>query len=325
MTLAALSLPVLDPAAAASAMVRLRDNLNLAVSGKAPQVTLAITCAVAQGHLLIEDVPGVGKTTLAEAFARSAGLSFARLQFTADLLPAEVIGVQVFHAPSASFEFRPGPLFRQMVVADELNRAPPRTQSALLEALAQGQVSVDGVTHALPSPFLVIATQNPLDLAGTYPLPDSQLDRFLMRLSLGYPSPEVETEVLRTRGPQEPLRTLPSVMRPDELSAVQRLAAGATVDRSVAEYAVRLLQETRKHPKIDRGGSTRAALALIAAAKAHALWDARHFVTPQDVKSMWSPVMAHRLMLKSSAAGAFGREEAATLLQDIARTVPVPR
>jgi len=325
MTLAARTLPVLDSSSAAAAMGRLRDNLNLAVGGKVAQVSLAVTCAVAQGHLLIEDVPGVGKTSLAEAFARSAGLSFARLQFTADLLPSEVIGVQVFHAPSASFEFRPGPLFRQLVVADELNRAPPRTQSALLEALAQGQVSVDGVTHPLPSPFLVIATQNPLDLAGTYPLPDSQLDRFLMRLSLGYPSPEVEAEILRTRGATDPLKSLPAVTRPEELAAIQRLAAGITVERSVADYAVKLLQETRRHPKIERGGSTRGALALIAAAKAHALWEARDFVTPQDIKAMWAPVMAHRLMLKSSVAGAFAREEASHLLQEIARGVPVPR
>ncbi len=325
MTLAARTLPLLDSSAAADAMGRLRDNLNLAVGGKAVQISLAVTCAVAQGHLLIEDVPGVGKTSLAEAFARSAGLSFARLQFTADLLPAEVIGVQVFHAASASFEFRPGPLFRQLVVADELNRAPPRTQSALLEALAQGQVSVDGVTHPLPSPFLVIATQNPLDLAGTYPLPDSQLDRFLMRLSLGYPSAEIEAEILRTRGSSDPVRALPAVIRPEELAAIQKLAAGAMVDRSVADYAVKLLQETRRHPKIDRGGSTRAALALMAAARANALWEARDFVTPQDVKAMWSPVMAHRLMLKSATAGAFARDEASQLLHDIARGIAVPR
>jgi MoxR-like ATPase len=325
MTVAARTLPMLDHAAAATAMARIRDNLNLAVGGKSAQLTLAVTCAIAQGHLLIEDVPGVGKTSLAEAFARSAGLSFARLQFTADLLPAEIIGVQVFHAASASFEFRPGPLFRQLVVADELNRAPPRTQSALLEALAQGQVSVDGVTHPLPSPFLVIATQNPLDLAGTYPLPDSQLDRFLMRLSLGYPAPEIEAEILQKRGGSDPVRALAPVIRPEELSAIQRLATGSSVDRSVAEYAVRLLQETRTHPRIERGGSTRSALALMAAAKAQALWDGRDFVTPQDIKSMWVPTMAHRLMLKSSAAGSFARDEASALLQEIARTVAVPR
>src|SRR4051812_31937737 len=186
--------------AAQAIMERVANNLSQAVLGKRPQAQLAVTCLAAGGHLLLEDVPGVGKTTLAEAVARSCALSFARVQFTADLMPADVVGVQIFQSATSTFQFRKGPLFHQLVLADELNRAPPRTQSALLEAMAQAQVTVDGTTHLLPRPFSVIATQNPVDLSGTYPLPDSQLDRFLMRLSLGHPSPEIEAKLIASRG-----------------------------------------------------------------------------------------------------------------------------
>ncbi len=314
-----------DPEPARAAMERIAQNLSRAVLGKESQVRLAVACLVARGHLLLEDVPGVGKTTLAEALARSCALSFARVQFTADLLPSDILGVQIFHAQESRFEFRPGPLFHQLVLADELNRAPPRTQSALLEAMAQGQVSVDGVTHPLPEPFVVVATQNPSDFSGTYPLPDSQLDRFLMRLTLGHPSPEIEAELIRTRGAADPLDVLQAVASAEELVGLQRSAAEVMVDPSVAEYAVRLATATREHPEIERGASTRAVLSLVAAAKAHALYEARGFVTPGDIRAVLVPTLSHRMLLRSAVHGTYSRDEAAHLLEELARKVPAPR
>jgi MoxR-like ATPase len=304
-------------------MSRVAANLGRAVMGKQAEIELAVTCLIAGGHLLLEDVPGVGKTTLAEAMARSFGLSFSRIQFTADLLPTDILGVQVFKSQTASFDFRPGPLFQQLVLADELNRAPPRTQSALLEAMAHRQVTVDGVTHPLPSPFSVIATQNPSDFSGTYPLPESQLDRFLMRLSLGHPPAEVEAQILRTRVQDDPVRSLGAVCGPAELLALQRLSAEAAVEETVAEYAVRLVANTRRHPEIERGASTRAALALVAAAKAQALWDGRDFVTPGDLKSVLVPTLSHRLVLRGSNH-TLSRQDAAHLLEEIGRKLAAP-
>jgi MoxR-like ATPase len=317
--------PLLDPPAARDAMARIATSLGKVVLGKKAQAQLTVTCLVARGHLLLEDVPGVGKTTLAEAVARSCNLSFARIQFTADLMPADILGAQVFLAQSATFQFRPGPLFQQLVLADELNRAPPRTQSALLEAMAQGQVSQDGVTHLLPQPFSVIATQNPSDFSGTYPLPDSQLDRFLMRLSLGHPAPEVEAELLRMRGAGNPVQALAPVATPEDVVALQKRAAETAVDEAVAEYAVRLATATRQHGEIERGVSTRAVLALVAAAKAQALWDARDFVTPGDIRAVLVPTLSHRLLLRSAVQGTYSREEAAHLLEELARKVAPPR
>ena len=317
--------PVLDPKSARDAMERVSKNLSRVVVGKPAQTRLAVTCLVARGHLLLEDVPGVGKTTLAEAVARSFSLSFARIQFTADLLPADILGAQIFHAPTSTFSFRKGPLFHQLVLADELNRAPPRTQSALLEAMAHGQVSMDGVTHPLPQPFIVVATQNPADFSGTYPLPDSQLDRFLMRLSLGHPSPEVEAELLRTRSLEEPVRSLPAVASFEDLLALQKLAAEVKVDAAVAAYAVALAGATRSHSDIERGASTRAVLALIAAGKAFALWDERDFITPGDLRALLGPTLSHRLLLRSAAQGTFSRDEAGQLLEEIVRKVAAPR
>lgn len=316
----ALSLPH-----AQSVLERLLENLSRVVQGKEPQLKLAVTCLAAGGHLLLEDVPGVGKTTLAEAVARSCELNFARVQFTADLMPADVVGVQIFQADKGTFQFRPGPLFHQLVLADELNRAPPRTQSALLEAMAQDQVTVDGTTHFLPKPFTVIATQNPVDLTGTYPLPDSQLDRFLMRISLGHPSAEVEARLLTTRGTGSPLLSIGAVTRPEELLAVRERAAAARVDPSIAQYAVALIHRTRTHPDIERGASTRAALALMAAAKAQALWDGRDFVTPGDIQAVLVSTLAHRLMLRTAVSGTFSRDEAGHLLEELSRQVAPPR
>jgi MoxR-like ATPase len=317
--------PLPSAATARATLERVATNLSLAVQGKDKEVRLAATCVIAGGHLLLEDVPGVGKTTLVEALARSCALSFSRVQFTADLMPADILGAQVFHAQSATFTFRPGPLFRQLVLADELNRAPPRTQSALLEAMAQGQVSLDGATHALPRPFTVVATQNPVDFSGTYPLPDSQLDRFLMRLSLGHPSPEVEARLLTTRDGSSPVEALQAVTSPEELLELRALVAAQRLDDTVADYVVRLAQATRAHGDIERGASTRAVLALGMAARAHALWESRDFVTPGDVRAVLGPCLAHRLLLRSANQGAYTRDEAAHLLEEVARKVPAPR
>jgi MoxR-like ATPase len=231
----------------------------------------------------------------------------------------------VFHAQTATFTFRPGPLFRQLVLADELNRAPPRTQSALLEGMAQGQVSLDGATHVLPAPFTVVATQNPVDFSGTYPLPDSQLDRFLVRLSLGHPSPEVEAHLLATRGSTPPLDLVQAVSGPEEVAALRAFAADLKLDAAVADYVVRLAQATRGHGDIERGASTRAVLALGAAARTHALWESRDFVTPGDVRAVLMPCWAHRVLLRSAVQGVSARDEAAHLLEEIARKVPAPR
>jgi MoxR-like ATPase len=317
--------PLPSAAAARTTLERVATNLSLAVQGKEKEVRLAATCVVAGGHLLLEDVPGVGKTTLVEALARSCALSFSRVQFTADLMPADILGAQVFHAQTATFTFRPGPLFRQLVLADELNRAPPRTQSALLEAMAQGQVSLDGATHVLPRPFTVVATQNPVDFSGTYPLPDSQLDRFLMRLSLGHPAPEVEARLLTTRDGSSPVEALEAVTSPEELVELRALVAAQRLDDTVADYVVRLAQATRAHGDIERGASTRAVLALGMAARAYALWEARDFVTPGDVRAVLGPCLAHRLLLRSANQGAYTRDEAAHLLEEVARKVPAPR
>jgi MoxR-like ATPase len=311
--------------AAHSALVRVADALSEVVAGKRQQIELALTCLVAGGHLLLEDIPGVGKTTLADALARALGLSFARIQFTSDLMPADVTGVQVFSAASTNFQFRPGPLFRSLVLADELNRAPPRTQSALLEAMGHGHVTVDGVTHLLPRPFLVVATQNPLDLAGTYPLPDAQLDRFLLRLTLGHPPPAVEAALLASRGLRHPLESVHPVLDTEHVLKLQARAAEVHVDTEVARYAVELVSCTRQHPQLERGASTRAALSLMAAAKAHALWEARDFVTPGDISALVVPCLAHRVALRSGAQGASAREEAAELLSEIVHRTPAPR
>ncbi|MBK7863263.1 MAG: AAA family ATPase [Archangiaceae bacterium] len=303
---------------------RVATQLSAVVLGKTQQVKLAVTCIAARGHLLLEDVPGVGKTTLAEGLARAFSLSYARIQFTADLLPSDILGAQIFHQARGSFEFRPGPLFHHVVLADELNRAPPRTQSALLEAMGQGQVSLDGVTHPLPRPFVVVATQNPVDLSGTYPLPDSQLDRFLVRLSLGHLSPELEAELVQSRR-TDPIATMKAAATGHELEALQAAADQVRVDPEIAQYAVRLAGATRNHAEIERGASTRAVLALVAAARAHALWDARDFVTPGDVRALLTPALAHRMMLKSALQGTFSRDEAGLLLEEIAKKTPAPR
>jgi MoxR-like ATPase len=302
---------------------KLHDQLSKVILGKPKQLRLALTCIIARGHLLIEDVPGVGKTTLADSLARLFNLSFARIQFTADMLPSDILGTSVFVQNQARFEFRPGPIFHHMVLADELNRAPPRTQSALLEAMAQSQVSIDGTTHPLPQHFRVIATQNPVDLSGTFPLPDSQLDRFLMRISLGHLSPDIEKQLLQSNASSS--EVIQPIAQLADFSALQKGADNVTLTDELADYAVRLAAGTRGHSEINRGVSTRAVLALTAAARAHALWEGRTFVTPLDLKSLVVPCWAHRVILRNANLASSSRDEAAQLLEDIGKRVVAPR
>ena len=286
----------------------LRTSLNAAqtqvnglVLGKPHEVRLAFVALLSGGHLLIEDLPGLGKTTLAHALAATLGLDFQRVQFTSDLLPADVVGVSVFDPQARRFEFHPGPIFAQVLLADEINRAPPRTQSALLEAMAEHQVTVDGVSHPLPDPFFVIATQNPVDLAGTYPLPDSQLDRFLLRLALGYPGEAAERDLLGGAD----RRTLIAGTRP-VLSAVDVVAARDAVlavhaSDAMIGYVQALLARSRKHPGVRVGLSPRAGLALLRAARAYALLLGRNHVLPEDVQALFTAVTAHRLVGEADA------------------------
>ncbi|MEO6171311.1 MAG: MoxR family ATPase [Lysobacter sp.] len=271
-------------------------QVNALVLGKAQEVRLSFVALLADGHLLIEDLPGLGKTTLAHALAATLGLDFQRVQFTSDLLPADIVGVSVFDPQARRFEFHPGPVFTQVLLADEINRAPPRTQSALLEAMAEQQVTVDGTTHALPSPFFVIATQNPVDLSGTYPLPDSQLDRFLMRLALGYPGPEAERELLSGQDRRTLIASAVPILSRADVIAVREAVSQVHASDALIDYVQALLARSRKHPGVRVGLSPRAGLALLRAAKAYALLLGRSHVRPEDVQALFAPVAAHRLV-----------------------------
>lgn len=291
-----------SPAPTAQTSASLRHDLeralaqvNQVVVGKTEVVELAFAALLAGGHLLIEDLPGVGKTTLAQALSQVLGGSWQRVQFTNDMLPADILGVSVFRRKDESFEFHPGPVFANVVLADEINRATPRTQSALLEAMAESQVTVDGHTHALPQPFFVIATQNPLDMAGTYPLPDSQLDRFLLCTALGYPSPEQERRLLIEPDRRVLLRALKPVLDPERISALIDAAADLHVAEPVLDYIQALIGATRTHAGLRAGLSTRAALALIRTARAHALVRGQDFCLPENVKRVFPPLASHRL------------------------------
>ena len=278
------------------------DNIGTVLLGKGPSIRKALCCLLAGGHLLLEDMPGVGKTTLAHALARVFGLSYGRVQFTADLLPADILGMSVFDRSQGQFQFLPGPIFHQVLLADEINRATPRTQSALLEAMAEGQVSIDGETRPLPQPFFVIATQNPASQAGTYALPESQLDRFLMRLSLGYPHPSAERQLLLAGG-VEAVAELAMTLNADQLQGLRREAASVTVSDSLLNYVQRLIAFTRERPEFALGLSPRGALALMAAARTWAVMENRSYVIPEDVQQVLAPVVAHRVLPSSDYAG----------------------
>ena len=280
---------------------RLKDAVRRVVRGKDEAVELALTCLFAEGHLLIEDVPGVGKTTLARAMAAALGAARSRIQFTPDLLPSDVTGVSIFDQRSGSFAFHPGPVFAGVVLADEINRASPKTQSALLEVMEERRVTVDGTAHPVPRPFLVVATQNPVDMDGTYPLPEAQLDRFLMRIAIGYPSVAAEVEVLAGRREGRTVESIEPVTDADLVSAMIHAADAVHVAPALQTYVVQVAAATRGLPQVRLGASPRGSLALMRAAQARAAAQGRPFATPEDVKALAVPVLAHRLLLTSEA------------------------
>lgn len=305
-----------------NAASKVKENIARVIVGKDDVVELLLIALFCEGHVLLEDVPGIGKTTLAKSLARSLGCSFQRIQFTPDLLPSDVTGVNVYNQKSGEFEYRPGPILAQIVLADEINRAGPRTQSALLEAMEERQVTVDGLTHPLPRPFLVLATQNPIELEGTFPLPEAQVDRFFMQLAIGYPGEAEERAVLRRFREDNPLDTLTPVVSAEQVLEIQRAVRKVFVHPAVEEYIVRLTRATRQHRAIRLGASPRGSLALYRAAQARAAIQGRAFVLPDDVKHLLQPILAHRIIITSEAR-VRGRA-VQDVLNEIAAEVPVP-
>jgi len=301
---------------------KISNNIEKVIVGKHQTVELAVVGLLCQGHLLIEDVPGVGKTMLARSLARSLGCSFSRIQFTPDMLPSDVTGVSIFNQVSREFEFRPGPIMAQIVLADEINRATPKTQAALLEAMEERQVTVDGVTRSLPHPFLVLATQNPIEYEGTFPLPEAQVDRFLMRLRLGYPSAEDEVSILERQQYRHPFQDLDQVGSVDELHQAQEAIKDIYVSSDLKRYIVDLNRQTREHPEVYLGASPRGSLALYRTAQARAGIAGRDFILPDDIKALAIPTLAHRVIL---GPGARLRDlSAAQVVEEILHAVPVP-
>ena len=304
---------------------RLQRAIETVIKGKPEAVRLTIVTLIAGGHLLVEDVPGVGKTTLAHALSRALDCNFQRVQFTSDLLPSDVIGLSVYNQHSGVFEWKPGPIFANVVLADEINRTTPKTQSALLEAMAEGQVTVEGVTHTLPAPFMVVATQNPIEHHGTYPLPESQLDRFMLRLRIGYPAESAEKQILRDREYQDPLDELQAVMSGVEILELQQSVSAVSVDDALVEYLMRIVAATRDSEMLDLGVSPRGTLALFRAAQALALTEERSYCIPDDIKRLVLPVFAHRILVSSRFSSSLRRsEEAEAVLKEIIKTVSVP-
>ena len=301
---------------------RVLENVERVIIGKTHEARLALVTLLCRGHLLIEDVPGVGKTMLARALARSTGSNFSRIQFTPDLLPTDVTGVTIYQQGSGRFEFRAGPIMAQIVLADEVNRATPKTQSALLEAMEEHQVTVDGTTHILPRPSMVMATQNPIEYEGTFPLPEAQLDRFLLRIHLGYPSATDEVLIMDAQQNRHPIDELPAVITPDEVLEMQDAVGRIYVDPLIKQYIVSLVNATRQHESVYLGASPRGSLALMRTTQAHALLDGRDFVQPDDVKLLAYPTLGHRVIVSPSAR--VRDIDSAQIVSEAVERVPVP-
>ena len=298
------------------------ENVGKVIVGKSDVVELVLVALFSNGHVLIEDVPGVGKTMLVRSVATSTGCDYRRMQFTPDLLPSDVTGASVFNQKTGNFEFRPGPIMAQIVLADEINRATPKTQSALLEAMGEQQVTVEGTTRPLPSPFMVLATQNPIEYEGTFPLPEAQLDRFFMRISLGYPDSEQEVAIMDDRERIDPINQLASVCTPEDIVRLQNEAEDVYIDALVKQYIVDIADATRQHPEAALGVSPRASINLMKGGKAFALLKERDYVVPDDIKTLATPMLAHRVLLTPSARMREVTQE--TVIADALRQVPVP-
>jgi len=316
---------MLAASVAVAKLNELESALGSVIRGKPEVVRLSLVCLLARGHLLIEDVPGVGKTTLAHALARAVQCEFHRLQFTSDMLPSDVLGVTIYNARSEEFEFKPGPIFTNFLLADEINRATPKTQSALLEAMNEVQVTVESRSYPLAQPFMVVATQNPVEHHGTYPLPESQLDRFLMRIRIGYPGREAEREILRNADTPGSVDSVRSVFSAEELRSLQEQATRVRVDDTIVDYTLSIVEKTREHESLALGVSPRGAQALYRAAQALAMMEARDYAVPDDVKRLVIPVFAHRIAVNTRAALSQRNAEASErILQDILTQVAVP-
>jgi MoxR-like ATPase len=302
---------------------RILSNVESAVLGQSDAVRLSIVALLAGGHILLEDAPGLGKTSLARAIAKSLGCRFVRMQFTPDLLPSDILGSSVYRPATGDFEFRPGPIFTNVLLADEINRTTPRNQSALLEAMSERQVSIEGLTHPLPLPFLVIATQNPWEFEGTYPLPENQLDRFMMCLSLGYPRREAEREILRRHRSGQPVDELQPVASAEDLLNVQKEVQQVKVDESLSDYMLEIADRTRNHPELTLGISTRGVLTLYRAAQSHAWVGGRNYVIPDDIKHTAIPVLAHRIVCRGVLTES-RRDRASRILRTLLDSIPVP-
>ena len=290
--------------------------------GKGNEVRLTILGLLCRGHILLEDIPGVGKTMMAKSLARAVGLNFNRIQFTPDMLPSDITGVSIFNPKTREFEFRPGPIMAQIVLADEINRATPKTQSALLEAMEEGQMTVDGVTYRLSNPFLIMATQNPIEYEGTFPLPEAQLDRFLLRIQMGYPQPQEELRILAAQQHQHPIHNLQQVVTAQELLSAQQLIKDVYVAREVQQYIINLITASRRHPDVYLGSSPRGSLALFRTAQARAAMTGRDYVIPDDVKALAEVTLAHRIIVGPAAR--IKNITSRSIVSDILGTTPVP-
>ncbi len=312
-------------AEASQQVASLVDNIEKVIFGKRDVIKLCVTGLLARGHILIEDVPGMGKTTIAQGLARSIKGTFHRIQFTSDMLPSDILGVSILNQRTSEFDFRSGPIFANVVLADEINRTPPKTQSALLEAMSENQVSVEGITRPLPNPFIVLATQNPIEYEGTYNLPESQLDRFMLRAQMGYPGADHEMHIMRRRDPHMHLDRLEPVLTAEQVVALQDLTGTINVDDSVAHYMLAIVQGTRDSEYVQLGASPRASVSFFEACQARALVEGRDYVTPDDVKEMASPVLSHRILVRSRDGNPIASAQArARAVYEVLKQVPIP-